>query len=266
MENASYYELKKRRIDISKINLLFEGKLEDISNDIVFKKLEKVLKYHLFSYYEKKEICRYINSYTNNQEFKKKYFFYIQNKYRFYCDFNQILSIKLYDVAFKILEDNQELIKNDINIKNIILHDLVEINSFKPDDSDFLLSNQNDDDLINRYFNFFLMFNAKEFRFKFYKLLHEHSLRNKGFKILDYLQELNIDEDIFDFQLLERRTKKTDKDLRTIVFKMSRDIIKYEIIDKRREQIINALNFIENNQPLHKNSIDYIEGLRKKMK
>lgn len=50
-----------------------------------------------------------------------------------------------------------------------------------------------------------------------------------------------------------------------MVFKMCRDITKYKITDKRKNQIISALNFIENNQYLHKNFIDYMEGLRKKI-
>lgn len=172
--------------------------------------------------------------------------------------------MRLYDIAFKILEDNIELIKNDIKIKNKILEDLFKIDSFIYDHIEFLSTNQKDD-LINRYFDFLVIFVNKEFKFKFYKLLYKWSLKNKNFKILDYLKESNIVEDISDFQLLEGRTKKTDEELRTIVFKMCRDITKYKITDVRKNQIISALNFIENNQPLHKNSIDYIEGLRKKM-
>ena len=264
MEIKYYNILKDKKRDRSKINLLFKGELKDISNDVVSIKLEEVLKYHLFSYYEKKEICRYIYSYTKNLEFKKKYFYYTQDKYRFYCDFNEILSMKLYDIAFKILEDNIELIKNDIKIKNKILVDLFEIDSLKNDTINFFFIDQKDD-LINRYYNLLVMFINKEFKFKFYKSLYEWSLKNKDFKILDYLKESNIVEDISDFQLLEGRIKKTDEELRTIVFKMCRDITKYKITDVRKNQIISALNFIENNQPLHKNSIDYIEGLRKNM-
>lgn len=53
--NTNYYKLKKKIKDITKIDLLFGENIKDFSEDMVVVKLEKVLEYNLFSYYEKKE-------------------------------------------------------------------------------------------------------------------------------------------------------------------------------------------------------------------
>ena len=266
MENKNYYKLKRLNINIniSKIDLLFEKDIKNIEDDIVFKKLEKALSYNLFLFHEKVIICKFIYSCTKNLQLKERYFYYFNDKYKFYEDFREILSRKLYGIAFGILENNLGFIENDVDIKKKIIKDLLKINNRSYDYGNTFFIKENNI-LVNRYFNLLEIFFNKNYPLEFCKLLNNYAQVNKEFQIVEYLKDSNIYEIIVKFYLLQTKMNKKDADfIRSFLYRITNEILKNKIINKKQE-ILDSLNYIKENQILHNSSIIYIEKFKNQL-